>query len=251
VLILVTNDDGVDAAGLSADAEAMAALGEVFVVAPDGNRSANSHALTLERPLRATELKPNWFSCDGTPADCVHLALNGLLRDRRPDLVLSGFNQGGNLGQDITYSGTVMAAFEATLIGVPALAASVDARGDFEFSGVAWAATVVAREVLAHGLPRATLLNMNAPSLPPARLKGIRLTTQGQRVYGDEIQERVDPRGKKYYWIAGQELGFEPIAGSDMVAVREGYVSLTPLSCDMTDHKFLREMAGRSWTGTT
>lgn len=248
MLILVTNDDGIEAAGLAALAEAMAALGEVFVVAPDGNRSANSHSVTLERPLRLVEVRPNWFACDGTPTDAVHLALNGLLRGRRPALAVSGINHGGNLGQDVTYSGTVMAAFEATLIGVPALAVSVDARQDFVFSGAAATAVAVAREILARGLPPGTLLNLNVPNLPPEQLKGLKATREGRRLYGDEIVECVDPRGKKYYWIAGQELGFEPIDGSDMVAVREGYASLTPITCDMTDHRFLREMAGRAWT---
>jgi 5'-nucleotidase len=247
VRILVTNDDGIEAPGLAALAETMALFGEVVVVAPDGNRSASAHSLTLERPLRVVEVRPNWYACDGTPADCVHFALNGLLRERRPAVSVSGINQGGNLGQDITYSGTVMGALEATLIGVPALAVSIDARSGFDFSGAKAVTERVVRAILAHGLPPGVLLNLNAPNLPPERLKGLRLTRQGHRVYGDEIQERVDPRGKKYYWIAGQDLGFEALDGTDMVAVREGYASLTPISCDMTDARFLREMAEGPW----
>jgi 5'-nucleotidase len=245
--ILVTNDDGIDAPGLRALAQTMRTFGEVIVVAPDGNRSASAHSLTLERPLRLKLVRPNWYACDGTPADCVHLALNGLFRERRPELVVSSINQGGNMGQDITYSGTVMAALEATLIGVPALAVSIDASRDFNFSGARAMVARVVRHMLAHRLPKDTLLNLNVPNLPARKLRGLRLTRQGRRLYGDEIQERVDPRGKKYYWIAGQDLGFEDIEGSDMVAVREGYASLTPIGVDLTNPRARRELTKQRW----
>jgi len=225
----------------------MAELDEVVVMAPNGNCSAAAHSLTLDRPLRIRQVKPDWYTSDGTPSDCVHLALNGLLREKRPVLTACGINKGGNMGQDITYSGTVMAALEATLIGVPAFAVSVDARENFDFSGAADIARRVAREMLRAGLPSGTLLNVNVPNEPAARIKGVRLTRLGRRVYGDEIQKRLDPRGKTYYWIAGQELGFENIEGSDMVAVREGYASLTPLSCDMTSEEMIRMLEKRSW----
>jgi 5'/3'-nucleotidase len=245
--ILVTNDDGIDAPGLAALAGAMAEIGEVIVFAPDGNRSVSAHSLTLDRPLRIKKVREGWFASDGTPADCVHLALNGLLRDQRPVLVVSGINAGGNLGQDITYSGTVMAALEATLLGVPALAVSVDARNGIDYSGAAAMAVRVARRILDDGLPSDVLLNLNVPSGPPEQVKGVKLTKQGRRLYGDEVHERVDPRQHKYFWIAGQELGFQDIEGSDMVAVRQGYASLTPIACDMTHYRMLEEMARKPW----
>lgn len=245
--LLVTNDDGIHAPGLRVLAEQMAKFGEVTVFAPDGNRSASAHSLTLDRPLRIQRIAPNWYACDGTPADCVHLALNGLLRDQRPVLVAAGINRGGNLGQDITYSGTVMAAMEATLLGVPAMAVSVDARNGINYDGAAAMAERVARGILTDGLPAGVLLNLNVPSLPADQVKGLRVTRQGRRVYGDEIQERVDPRGEKYYWIAGQDLGFEDIEGTDMVAVREGYASLTPVTADLTAFSLLQEIAQRPW----
>ncbi|MDP8222330.1 MAG: 5'/3'-nucleotidase SurE [Candidatus Lernaella stagnicola] len=245
--ILVTNDDGIDAPGIHALAEALAELGDVVVSAPDGNRSASAHSLTLDHPLRIQQVRPGWFACDGTPADCVHVALNGFLRDERPLLVVAGINAGGNLGQDITYSGTVMAALEATLLGVPAFAVSVDARTQIDYSGAVAMATRVARRVLANGLPPTVLLNLNVPSASPEQIKGIKLTRQGRRLYGDEIDERMDPRGREYYWIGGQELGFEQIDGSDMVAVRQGFASLTPISADLTDHSYLEKMMDQSW----
>ena len=245
--ILLTNDDGIDSPGIRVLAKRMRELGEVVVSAPEGNRSACAHSLTLDSPLRITEVQPGWYACDGTPADCVHLALNGFLREDRPALVVSGINAGGNLGQDITYSGTVMAALEATLLGVPAFAVSVEARQDIDFSGAAEMALRVAKRVLADGLPKSMLLNLNVPHLPPDRIKGLKFTRQGRRLYGDEIHRRVDPRGREYYWIGGQDLGFEEIEGSDVVAVRQGYASLTPISCDLTDFAMLEEMSKHLW----
>ena len=245
--ILVTNDDGIDSAGLTAMTEAMAEFGEVIVVAPDGNRSTAAHSMTLERPLRMRLIKENWYAVDGTPADCVHLALNGLLRDRRPELVASGINKGGNLGQDITYSGTVMAALEATLIGVPAVAVSIDARADFEYSAASAVAVKIARFVLHHGLPPETLLNVNVPNVKAEQLKGIMATVQGRRLYGDEIEENVDPRGKKYYWIAGQEMGFVDIEGSDIMTVRDGYASVTPIHFSLTDYVTFENLKKVQW----
>ena len=245
--ILVTNDDGIDSAGLAALAEAMSDFGTVVVVAPDGNRSTAAHSMTLERPLRINRVRDGWYSTDGTPADCVHLALNGILRDHRPQLVACGINKGGNLGQDITYSGTVMAALEATLIGVPAIAVSVDARRDFDFSGAALVARKVARLVLQNGLPPDTLLNVNVPNTSPDGLQGILPTVQGRRVYGDEIEEKTDPRGRKYYWSAGQEMGFVDIPGSDVAAVRNGYASITPIRFSLTDQATFEVLKKTSW----
>lgn len=247
MLILVTNDDGIASEGLAALAQAMSALGEVVVVAPDGNRSAAAHSLTLDYPLRITETKPRWYSVDGTPADCVHLALNGILKNNEPYLVACGINKGGNMGQDITYSGTVMAALESTLIGIPAMAVSVDARHDFEWSGATQMAHSVARHILEHGLPKDTLLNLNVPNLPLDKIKGLKVTRQGRRIYGDIIDERVDPRGRTYYWIAAQEQGFDDIPGSDMVAVRDGYASLTPIIFQLTNDEYWEQLQKLSW----
>jgi 5'-nucleotidase len=245
--ILVTNDDGIDSDGLAALAERMSHLGEVMVVAPDGNRSTAAHSMTLERPLRMTLVKKDWYAVDGTPSDCVHLALNGMLREHRPELVACGINKGGNLGQDITYSGTVMAALEATIIGVPAFAVSIDARVDFEYSGASMVADKVARYILTHGLPPDTLLNVNVPNVAADQLKGIVATVQGRRLYGDEIEENVDPRGKKYYWIAGQEMGFVDIEGSDIMSVRDGYASVTPIHFILTDYVTFEKLKNVLW----
>ncbi len=245
--ILVTNDDGFNSTGITALAEAMSALGEVIVVAPDGNRSAAAHSLTLDRPLRLKKVRPNWYACDGTPSDCVHLALNGLLRDERPALVASGINHGANMAQDITYSGTVMAALEAMMIGVPSFAISLDAFHDFEFSGALHFAPKVARVVLENHLPPDTLLNVNVPNLPADQIKGVRATRLGNRLYGDEIEEKVDPRGKNYYWIAGLERGFVDIEGSDMVAVRDGFISVTPIHFKLTNCDYLEHLKKVQW----
>jgi len=245
--ILVTNDDGIDSRGIAALAEAMSDFGEVVVVAPDGNRSATAHSLTLDRPLRLRRIKPNWYECSGTPADCVHLALNGTMNSDPPALVASGINRGSNMGQDITYSGTVMAAYEATLLGVPSFAVSVSAREKFDYTGAAFYAKKVARYIMDNGLPKDTLLNLNVPNGPPESVKGLRVTRQGKRFYGDEIVERADPRGKSYYWIAGQEQGFDPIDGSDNVAVDEGYASLTPVRFVLTNDEMIDRLLKETW----
>lgn len=243
MLILVTNDDGVHSPGIVVLAEALTHLGRVVVVAPDRERSAVGHSLTLHHPLRAEELRPGVFAVDGTPTDCVNLGIHGLL-DSRPDLVVSGINRGGNLGDDITYSGTVAAALEATLMGVPALAFSLDGASfraeDFRPSA-AFAAGLAAK-VLARGLPPDTFLNVNFPPSPP---RGVRLTRQGKRRYGDVVVEKVDPRGKKYYWIGVGELGFEEAEGTDFAAVHDGYVSVTPLHLDLTNYRSFEALS--SW----
>jgi 5'-nucleotidase len=235
VLILVTNDDGIHSPGILTLAAALAALGEVVVVAPDRERSAVGHSLTLHSPLRSEEIRPGFFAVDGTPTDCVNLGIHGLL-PRRPDLVVSGINRGGNLGDDITYSGTVSAAMEATLMGVPAFAISLEARS-FQMSDFAQAgrcAAHLASLVLQHGLPTDTFLNVNVPAGVPA---GFRLTRQGKRRYGEVVVEKIDPRGRKYYWIGGGELGFQEVEGTDSHAVQAGLVSITPLHLDLTNYR--------------
>ncbi|GIW40677.1 MAG: 5'-nucleotidase SurE [Candidatus Binatia bacterium] len=234
--ILLCNDDGIHSAGLRALEEAVSPLGEVYVVAPDREQSASSHALTLHRPLRVEQLDERHYMVDGTPTDCVNLAVNGLLRDRRPDLVLSGINHGSNLGDDITYSGTVSAAMEGTLLGIPSAAISVAGRERFDFRAAAEFAQKLVRALEKKGLPPDTLLNVNVPALPSELVRGVALTRMGKRRYGDAIVEKTDPRGKKYYWIGGDEAGFVEDEGTDFAAVARGMISVTPLHLDLTNY---------------
>ena len=236
-LILVSNDDGVHSAGIATLAEALRDLGQVVVVAPDRERSAVSHSLTLHRPLRVEEIGPGRYAVDGTPTDCVNLGVNGIL-PRRPALVVSGINKGANLGDDVTYSGTVSAAMEGTLLGLPAFAISLLGRGDFHFDAAARFARRLAAWVLERGLPPDTLLNVNVPApLDGEPIRGFALTRMGRRRYGDAIIEKVDPRGKKYYWIGGDELAFEEAEGTDFHAVSHGLISVTPIHLDLTNYK--------------
>ena len=241
--ILVTNDDGIHSEGLIALAEAMSKLGSVYVVAPDRERSAAGHSLTLHHPLRLEEIAKNRYSLDGTPTDCVNLAVNGLL-DVRPDIVVSGINKGANLGDDITYSGTVAAAMEGTLLGIPSIAVSLDSKSDFVFDVAADSAARIVKTVMLKGMPADTLININVPNLPAKELKGWKVTRQGKRIYGDAIIENIDPRGRKYFWIGGDVLGFEHVEDSDFQAVSNGYVSITPLHLDLTNHKTMDELKG-------
>jgi len=241
LLILVTNDDGIHSPGLQTLADQLRRCGEVVVVAPDRERSAVGHALTLHSPLRAEELRPGWFAVDGTPTDCVNLGIHGLL-PRRPDLVVSGINRGGNLGDDITYSGTVSAAMEATLMGVPAFAVSLAAVRFLpeDFLEAARFSSSLANVVLEKGLPSDTFLNVN---VPPGFLQKVELTRQGKRLYNEAVVEKLDPRGRKYYWIGGGELGFENDPGTDFHAVHAGAVSITPLHLDMTNYRSFSSLA--------
>lgn len=230
--ILVTNDDGVEAEGLGRLAEALRAVGEVVVVAPDREQSASGHALTLHRPLRMRELRPNVYSVDGTPTDCVNLAVLWLLADRPPDLVVSGINNGSNLGDDVTYSGTVSAGFEGVLLGVPSIAFS-QKTGDgssFERSAAFAARLVVA--LLGGPPPRDILLNVNFPA---GAIRGVRFTKLGKRVYEQVVAEKTDPRGQRYFWIAGTPE-WQDEEGSDHNAVSSSFVSITPLHLDLTDY---------------
>lgn len=233
--ILVTNDDGVHAAGIKALADAMAPLGDVLVVAPQQESSAIGHALTLRRPLRVESFGPNIYGVDGTPTDCVNIAVAVLLKGQLPDLVVSGINTGWNLGDDITYSGTVSGALEAALLGAPAIAVSLMRTRDwvFDFAPSATVARDVAAHVLAEGLPERVFLNVNVPKGTP---RGVRLTVQGKRNHVTTIAERQDPRGQTYYWIEEGQDDWHEHDRSDFVACREGYVSITPLQPDMTAH---------------
>src|SRR5689334_5338915 len=235
-LLLVSNDDGIHSAGLAALEAALSSVGEVVVVAPDREQSACSHALTLHRPLRIDCIGDSRFVVDGTPTDCINLAINGILK-RRPALVVSGINRGANLGDDVTYSGTVSAAMEGTLLGVPSIAISLLGRGPYDFGPAAAFAARVASWVLENGLPPDTLLNVNVPPdkdgvVPSA----VELTRMGRRRYGDAIVEKVDPRGRKYYWIAGDEVPFVAEEGTDFHAVQHGRISVTPIHLDLTNY---------------
>jgi len=241
VIILVSNDDGIHAAGVRALEAALAPLGEVWVVAPDREQSATSHSLSLHRPLRVERVGPRRLAVDGTPTDCVNLAINGILPER-PRLVVSGINHGPNLGDDITYSGTVSAAIEGTLLGVPSIAVSLVMRNGVDFEPAALFAARLVRRVQERGLPPDTLLNVNVPALPLRALCGYAITKQGRRRYGDAIVEKVDPRGKKYYWIGGEDLGFIPEEGTDFSAVEGGLISVTPLRLDLTNYATMGEI---------
>jgi 5'-nucleotidase len=243
--ILLSNDDGIHAAGLRALAKRLGELGDLVVVAPDRERSATSHAFTLDRPLRCEELEPGWFSVDGTPADCVYLGLLKLSAVK-PSLVVSGINHGFNLGSDVFYSGTVAGAVEAALRNVPALAVSREftrgMRHEPEvFDQAAGFVYALARAVLAEGLPVGTLLNVNVP----ARITGgYQWTRLGRRVYRDQVDERRDLRGRRYYWIGGPAEGYGDVNGSDLYAARDGLVSVTPLGLDLTHAGLLERLPG-------
>ena len=231
--ILVTNDDGVHSEGIKALADAMKGLGDVIVVAPLAEASAIGHALTLRRPLRLETFSDNVYAVDGTPTDCVNIAITSVLRGM-PDLVVSGINKGWNLGDDVTYSGTVSGAFEAALLGAPGIAVSLQNTGDgFDFSEAARGARVVAQSVLEKGIPARTFLNINVPK---GRTKGFKVTVQARRNHITKVDERVDPRGQRYFWIEEGQNEWEPHDRSDFQAVRDGYISVTPLQPDLTAH---------------
>lgn len=238
MIILLSNDDGIHSEGIVALERSLALLAEVYTVAPEREQTSMSHALTLHRPLRVREISANRLAIDGTPTDCVKLALTGLL-PVRPDLIVSGINQGPNLGDDIIYSGTVSAALEGALLGLPAIAVSLVTFERFEFKIAAEFTAALVERVQQQGMPREMLLNVNVPALAKEQIKGWRFTRQGKRHYSENIVERIDPRGKKYYWIGGDDLGFAKDDGTDCMAVHEGYISVTPLQIDMTDHKSL------------
>ncbi len=240
-LILVTNDDGVMAPGIRAAAEVLREIGDVVVAAPDRERSATSHSISLDRPLRVDEIEPGVFSIDGTPVDCVYLALLHLV-PRRPALCVSGINNGYNLGSDVFYSGTVAGAVEAALRGVPAIAISLERRKVQDFSQAAGFLQAIAAEAIARGpgaIPEASLLSVNVPG---GALRGYQVTFLGRRVYRDQVEVRQDLRGRSYYWIGGPEENATDLPGSDCSAVREGLASVTPLGLDLTHTRLMGEL---------
>lgn len=243
-IILLTNDDGVQAEGLKRLRRAVSGLGRVVVVAPERQQSGASHALTLSDPLRSNPVEKDVITVDGTPTDCVLLAMRGLLKER-PSLLVSGMNHGPNLGDDVTYSGTVAAAFEGTLLGLPSIAISVCSWEECRFEAAERFATTIAKNVLERGLPEGTLLNVNVPSIPPEEVKGVKVTKLGKRVYRDAVVKKTDPRGRAYYWIGGQPPIWCEGEGTDFEAVEAGMVSVTPLQLDLTDYKSLHTV--RTW----
>ena len=242
-LILVTNDDGIHAQGIRALALSLAALGEVHVVAPDREQSACSHSLTLKNPLRVEKLEERFHAVDGTPADCVNLACAKLL-PRRPDLVCSGINRGGNLGDDVFYSGTVGGAREGVFFGIPSVAFSLASKTQADYSHATAFAVCLASAVLKDGLPPATLLNVNIPAGAP---RGATLTVQGRRDHLGEVLEGLDPRRQTYYWIEEGRDRWQTDEMADVSAVRNGFISVTPLQTDTTHHAAMASF--RSWLG--
>ena len=245
--ILISNDDGIFAPGISVLAEAASALGEVYVVAPDTEQSAKSHGLTMHEPLRVHRLGERRFSVTGTPADAVYMALHQLLPGP-PDLVFSGVNRGANLGNDVHYSGTVAAAREAALNGLPAVAVSLHIT-DFDdrtyhYATAAQVAVTLALRLLDEPLPPGTFLNINAPDVPYAELAGVCIAPLGERIYASAVREDHDPRGKPYYWLGGPPLGFGGGGHTDGERIAGGYATVTPLHTDPTAHELLARLQG-------
>jgi len=240
-VILVTNDDGIHSPGLIALFTAMRELGDTYIVAPDRERSAVSHSMTLHRPLKVEALKEGVYSTNGTPTDCVILGVNKLLPER-PALIASGINRGGNLGGDITYSGTVSGAIEGTLLGIPSFAISLATRGEVQplhFETASTFATKIARYILEKSLPADILLNINIPNIEKSKIRGVKLTRQGKMVYNNSIKEIHDPKGKRHYWIGGSQLHLEHGKDTDIQAIQDDYISITPIHLDLTNYEAL------------
>jgi 5'-nucleotidase len=254
VHILLTNDDGVTAPGLLTLAKELEELGKVSILAPDRNWSASGHVKTMHRPLRVKEIQLSdgmlALATDGAPSDCVALAMLGIIPEKI-DLVLSGINPNANLGHDVTYSGTVTAAMEATIWGLPGVAVSLDSPnnhpGDLDYSTAAKAARQVADHVVHRGLPAGTLLNVNVPYLSLSEISGFKITRQGIRVYRHELDRRLDPRNHPYYWIGGPSPTGVPEDGTDFGALKQGFVSITPLHLDLTAYDSVESLEKWEW----
>ncbi len=252
--ILVTNDDGVYAPGLFALVQEMRKLGTVTILAPDRNWSGGGHVKTLDRALRVKEVRladgTQAFASDGAPSDCVALATLGYFKEPI-DLVVSGINAGANLGHDVTYSGTVTAAMEAVIAGIPSIAVSLETLdghvGEMDYGPAARAASKVVRQVIENGLAHEILFNVNVPFLADEKIRGIVLTRQGLRVYHSRLDERIDPRGKPYYWIGGDAPTGVPERGTDVGALAEGFVSVTPLQLDLTAYRAITDINTWQW----
>ncbi len=242
-VIMVTNDDGISSQGIKTLQEAMAALGQTLVVAPERDNSAVSHSLTMSRPLRIRAIGDCIFTLDGTPTDCVAVGL-GKLFARKPDLLVSGINAGPNLGDDISYSGTVSAAIEGTMYGIPSMALSLAGDPPYDYSLAIQVAICLARRILADGLPANTLLNVNIPA--HGACKGFAVTRQGRRLWENSIQETFDPWGRKHFWIGGGTPLGDAAEDTDVFAIHNGFVSVTPIHLDLTNHQGLKHLQ-RVW----
>ena len=244
--ILVTNDDGVSSPGIKILAKTLRSVGDVYVVAPETEQSAVAHALTLHRPLKSVKTGKNTYYINGTPTDCVVIGVNKLLPSR-PDIIVSGINNGGNLGDNVTYSGTVAAAIEGTLLGIPSIAVSLVTEYNNNhgpqkmtsgFNRAAECAIEIVNKIIEAGLPKDTLLNVNVP--PGPEIMGTKITRQGKLVYDNGIQELADPRGKECYWIGGGEPQWKKGGDTDLDAIHNGYISVTPVHLDLTNYKALK-----------
>jgi len=252
--ILVTNDDGITAPGLLALAQAMQPLGKVSILAPDRNWSASGHVKTMDRPLRAKPVLladgTPALASDGAPSDCVALALMGLVPEK-VDLVVSGINSGANFGLDLTYSGTVTAAMEGAIFGIPSLAFSLNVSDEtpqpVDYGPAVQVARLIAYQMVGRSLPTNTLLNVNIPALPYEKIRGYRITRQGTRIYRDRLLQREDPRGRPYYWIGGDAPTGVPEAGTDFGELDAGFVTITPVQLDLTAYSFMPELEKWIW----
>ena len=242
--ILLSNDDGYLAAGLAALNVAVSSIAETFVIAPDRNRSGASNSLTLTRPLRVSTAPSGFHHLDGTPTDCVHVGLTGLM-DPEPDMVIAGINHGANLGDDVLYSGTVAAAMEGRYLGFPAVAISLAGSNAQHFDSAAWTALQVLERMQEHPLPRDSILNINVPDLPFESIKGFRATRLGCRHKSDPVIRSQDPTGREIYWVGPAGEGQDCGEGTDFLAIEQGYVSVTPLQIDLTRHGQLEQI--QSW----
>ncbi len=251
--ILVTNDDGIESAGLHVLATSLKTLGNVWVVAPERPQNAMGRAITLHKPLRLKQVNRQVFSVNGTPSDCVILAVGQVLRDRPIHLLVSGINKGLNLGDDVTNSGTVAAALEGAISGIPSMAVSLDGLKRFRFRTAARVAVEVAALVLKDGLPTDTLLNVNVPDLPTGTLTEMQVTSLSRRRYRNAVVEKIDPRGSAYYWIAGEQVNWNRRNHSDVDAIADKKISLTPLHFDMTQYRAMRKLTAweSAWSKTT
>lgn len=243
--ILITNDDGILAPGILSLRKAIKSFAEIVVVAPEKEQSASSHALTLHKPLRINKVNFNGqffgYAVNGTPSDCVVLAVKEVLKEK-PDLVISGINRGGNLGGDVTYSGTVCGAMEAAVLGINSFSISITSRKATNFEFAAWFAKQVAKALKNKRLPPLTFLNINIPNLKREEIKGIEFTFQSSEHYKVNIEKRVDLRGKEYYWIGGSMSYNDALPGTDLYAIKNKKISITPIKLDLTNYDYLKEI---------
>lgn len=249
--ILISNDDGIDASGLYVLAKSLKRFADVSIVAPSIQQSAVGHAITVRTPLRAHEFRHDGklfgYAVDGTPADSVKLAIRSLIKSK-PDLVVSGINDGLNTAVNVIYSGTVSAATEGTILGIPSIAVSIEYTQKPDFGPAAKIALSVARFVYKYGMPKDTILNINVPAIPARRIKGIKFTRQGRSRWDDRFYLRKDPKNRDYYWLAGDMQVLDHDEDIDQVALKSGYVSITPIHFDLTHYRFLEKMR-RDWDG--